>query len=119
MSSAGDYGSAGSLTPEQAQLCTARFLEQLDALREAGTVLPLDELIKDTTYQTATLTVLALRYYGIPARYAEGFVLTQETAARAQAGSAITLTAADAQGLGRGLSGRHRLDAAGSHTGLR
>ena len=37
-----DYGSAGSLTPEQAQLCTARFLEQLDALREAGTVLPLD-----------------------------------------------------------------------------
>lgn len=93
-----DYGSAGSLTPEQAQLCTARFLEQLDALREAGTVLPLDELVKDTTYQTATLTVLALRYYGIPARYAEGFVLTQETAARAQAGSAITLTAADAQG---------------------
>ena len=93
-----EYGSAGSLTPEQAQLCTARFLEQLDALREAGTVLPLDELVKDTTYQTATLTVLALRYYGIPARYAEGFVLTQETAARAQAGSAITLTAADAQG---------------------
>lgn len=93
-----EYGSAGSLTPEQAQLCTARFLEQLDALREAGTALPLDELVKDTTYQTATLTVLALRYYGIPARYAEGFVLTQETAARAQAGSAITLTAADAQG---------------------
>ena len=60
--------------------------------------MPLDELVKDTTYQTATLTVLALRYYGIPARYAEGFVLTQETAARAQAGSAITLTAADAQG---------------------
>ena len=93
-----EYGSADSLTPEQAQLCTARFLEQLDALREAGTPLPLDELVKDTTYQTATLTVLALRYYGIPARYAEGFVLTQETAARAQAGSAITLTAADAQG---------------------
>ena len=93
-----EYGSADSLTPEQAQLCTARFLEQLDALREAGTPLPLDESIKGTTYQTATLTVLALRYYGIPARYAEGFVLTQETAARAQAGSAITLTAADAQG---------------------
>lgn len=93
-----DYGSAASLTPEQAQLCTARFLQQLDALREAGTPLPLDELVKDTTYQTATLTVLALRYYGIPARYAEGFVLTQETAARVQAGSAITLTAADAQG---------------------
>ena len=53
------------------RLCTARFLEQLDALREAGTPLPLDESIKGTTYQTATLTVLALRYYGIPARYAE------------------------------------------------
>ncbi len=36
-----EYGSADSLTPEQAQLCTARFLEQLDALR-AGTPLPLD-----------------------------------------------------------------------------
>ena len=95
-----EYGSAGSLTPEQAQLCTARFLEQLDALREAGTPLPLDELVKDTTYQTATLTVLALRYYGIPARYAEGFVLTQETAARAQAGSAITQPCGGRAGLG-------------------
>ena len=56
-----EYGSADSLTPEQAQLCTARFLEQLDALREAGMPLPLDELVKDTTYQTATLSVLALR----------------------------------------------------------
>lgn len=92
-----EYGAADSLTTEQAQLCAVRFLEQLDALREADTPLPLDELVKNTTYQTATLAVLALRYYGIPARYAEGFVLTQETAARVQAGAAIPLRAADAQ----------------------
>ena len=92
-----EYGASDSLTTEQAQLCAVRFLEQLDALREADTPLPLDELVKNTTYQTATLAVLALRYYGIPARYAEGFVLTQETAARAQAGAAIPLRAADAQ----------------------
>lgn len=92
------YGAADSLTAEQAQVCTLRFLDELDTIRGAGISLPLDELAKDTSYQTATLAVLALRYYGIPARYAEGFVLTQEAAARSRAGSAITLTAADAQG---------------------
>ena len=92
-----EYGAAETLTPEQAQLCTLRFLEQLQTLREGGAALPLDDLARDTTYQTATLTVLALRYYGIPARYAEGFVLTQETAARTAAGQAVTLTDADAQ----------------------
>ena len=92
-----EYGAAKDLTPEQAQLCTLRFLDELETLRDGGTVLPLDKLAKDTTYQTATLTVLALRYYGILARYAEGFVLTQETAARTAAGQPVTLTGADAQ----------------------
>ena len=92
------YGAVDSLTAEQAQVCTLRFLDELDTIRGAEISLPLDELAKDTSYQTATLAVLALRYYGIPARYAEGFVLTQEAVARSRAGSAITLTAADAQG---------------------
>ena len=92
-----EYGAAKDLTPEQAQLCTLRFLDELETLRDGGTVLPLDKLAKDTTYQTATLTVLALRYYGILARYAEGFVLTQETAARTAPGGTVTLTAGNAQ----------------------
>lgn len=77
-----EYGAADELTPGEAQLCALRFLEQIGTLRDSGAALPLDDLVKDTTYQTATLTVLTLRYYGLPARYAEGFVLTQETAAR-------------------------------------
>ena len=92
-----EYGTAEELTPEQAQLCTLRFLDQIGTLRDGGTALPLDDLTKDTSYQTATLTVLALRYYGIPARYAEGFVLTQEAAARTAPGGTATLTGADAQ----------------------
>ena len=92
-----EYGVAEDLTPEQAQLCTLRFLEQIGTLRDSGAALPLDDLVKATTYQTATLTVLALRYYGLPARYAEGFVLTQEAAARASANEPVTLTADDAQ----------------------
>lgn len=92
-----EYGPADSLTAEQAQICVARFLEQLDALRSSGAPLPLDSSAAGTSYQTATLTVLALRYYGIPARYAEGFVLTSEAAARAAADTPISLTAADAQ----------------------
>ena len=91
------YGAADTLTTEQAQICALRFLEQIDTIHDAGISLPLDDLAAGTTYQTATLAVLALRYYGIPARYAEGFVLTQQAAARAHAGSAITLRAADAQ----------------------
>ena len=41
--------------------------------------------------------MLTLRYYGLPARYAEGFVLTQETAARTAPGGTVTLTAGNAQ----------------------
>ena len=92
-----EYGAAEDLTPEQAQLCTLRFLEQIGTLRDSGAALPLDDLVKDTTYQTATLAVLALRYYGLPARYAEGFVLTQKAAARTAPGGTVTLTAGDAQ----------------------
>lgn len=92
-----EYGAADELTPGEAQLCALRFLEQIGTLRDSGAALPLDDLVKDTTYQTATLTVLTLRYYGLPARYAEGFVLTQETAARTAPGGTVTLTAGNAQ----------------------
>ena len=67
---------SGELSKEQAQLCALSFLETCFG---GDTSLPLDSTAKGTTYQYATVAALALRYYGIPARYVEGFtVKTQE-----------------------------------------
>lgn len=67
---------SGALTKEEAQLCALSFLE---TCFDGNPSLPLDSTAKGTTYQYATVAALALRYYGIPARYAEGFtVKTQE-----------------------------------------
>ena len=114
-----DYGSAGSLTPEQAQLCTARFLEQLDALREAG---------------TAAAAGRACKGYNLPDRDPDrsGASLLRHPGAlrrglRPHAGNCRACAGrfrdhpdcGRRAGLGRGLSGRHRLDAAGPHAGLR
>ena len=63
---------SGALTKEEAQLCALSFLETCFG---GDTSLPLDSTAKGTTYQYATVAVLALRYYGIPARYAEGFTV--------------------------------------------
>ena len=69
-------GFSGELSKEQAQICALSFLE---ACFDGSTSLPLDGTARGTTYQYATVAALALRYYGIPARYAEGF--TVKTAA--------------------------------------
>lgn len=37
--------------------------------------LPLADTADGTTYQYATVAALALRYYGIPARYVEGYTV--------------------------------------------
>ena len=67
---------SGELSKEEAQLCALSFLETCFG---GDTSLPLDSTAKGTTYQYATVAALALRYYGIPARYVEGFtVKTQE-----------------------------------------
>ena len=67
---------SGELSKEQAQLCALSFLE---TCFDGNPSLPLDSTAKGTTYQYATVAALALRYYGIPARYVEGFtVKTQE-----------------------------------------
>ena len=66
------YGPVDSLTKEQAQLCALSFLETCFG---GDTSLPLDSRAKGTTYQYATVAALALRYYGIPARYVEGFTV--------------------------------------------
>lgn len=76
------YGGREKLTPQTAQLCVKDFLDQIaaedpDAWQEqlpaAGTV-----------YQDATVAVLTLRYFGIPARYAEGYIISEEMVAAAK-----------------------------------
>ena len=67
-----DLSFSGELSKEQAQLCTLSFLE---TCFDGNPSLPLDDTTKGTTYQYATVAALALRYYGIPARYAEGFTV--------------------------------------------
>lgn len=89
-----EFGDASSLTLEQAQRSTMKFLDTYVTNRDnEDIILPLDETVKGTEYQTATLTVLALRYYGIAARYAEGFVLSQSMASQAKPGQPILLDA--------------------------
>ena len=68
------YGPVDSLTKEQAQAAALVFLEE--CFNGTGDiVLPLADTSDGTTYQYATVAALALRYYGIPARYVEGFIV--------------------------------------------
>ena len=68
------YGPADSLTKEQAQTAALAFLER--CFDGSGDIaLPLTDTVDGTTYQYATVAALALRYYGIPARYVEGYTV--------------------------------------------
>lgn len=68
------YGPADSLTKEQAQTAALAFLER--CFNGSGDIaLPLADTADGTTYQYATVAALALRYYGIPARYVEGYTV--------------------------------------------
>ena len=68
------YGPVDSLTKEQAQAAALVFLEE--CFNGTGDILlPLADTADGTTYQYATVAALALRYYGIPARYVEGFTV--------------------------------------------
>ncbi len=80
------FGSADSLTKEQAQTAALAFLER--CFDGSGDVsLPLSDTANGTTYQYATVAALALRYYGIPARYVEGYTVN------AKAGEETTMDA--------------------------
>ena len=84
-----EYGSADSLTKEQAQSAALAFLER--CFDGSGDVsLPLSDTANGTTYQYATVAALALRYYGIPARYVEGYTVN------AKAGEETTVDAKSA-----------------------
>lgn len=83
------FGSADSLTKEQAQTAALAFLER--CFDGSGDVsLPLQDTANGTTYQYATVAALALRYYGIPARYVEGYTVN------AKAGEETTVDAKSA-----------------------
>ena len=83
-------GSRENLTLPQAQTCTLNFLNR--CFPEEGTPedmeLPL-AAAKGTSFQYATVAVMTLRYFEIPARYAEGYVISQEMAAAAKAGEPL------------------------------
>ncbi len=89
---AAKYGTADNLTLQQAQECALTFLSQ--CFPKTGIPedmeLPLDAA-RGTSYQYATVAALTLRYFGIPTRYAEGYVITQEMAASTQAGASLTV----------------------------
>ena len=89
---AAGYGSRENLTLPQAQTCTLNFLNR--CFPEEGTPenmeLPL-AAAKGTSFQYATVAVMTLRYFGIPARYAEGYVISEEMAAAAKAGEPLTV----------------------------
>lgn len=85
------FGPADSLTKEQAQTAALAFLER--CFDGSGDVsLPLQDTANGTTYQYATVAALALRYYGIPARYVEGYTVNakagEETTVDAKAAGA-------------------------------
>ena len=86
------YGDANNLTQQQAQECALIFLSR--CFPEEGTPedmeLPL-EMAEGTTFQYATVAAMTLRYFGIPARYAEGYVISQEMAEKFDSGETMTV----------------------------
>lgn len=87
---AGGYGSPEGMTPQQARDCVSAYLESCFS---DGTELPLAG-VAGTSYQFATVAALTLRYFGIPARYAEGYVIPEAMAAAAQPGTVMNVTSA-------------------------
>ena len=95
---ASSYGKVESLNYQQAQECALRFLSEV--FPEEGTPeeveLPLD-IARGSSYQYATVAVLTLRYFGIPARYAEGYLITEQMAASAEPFETFTVDSSSAR----------------------
>lgn len=88
------YSTVDDLTLHQAQECALVFLEScFSESRDEDQALPLSNA-QGSSYQYATVAVLTLRYFGIPARYAEGYVISEEMAAGVSAGEPVEVTAA-------------------------
>lgn len=84
------YGGIDKMTTAEKQECIRGFMES--CFPEKGEApklsLPLEQA-KDTAYQKATVAVMTLRYFGIPSRYAEGYVITEDMAKNADNGTTI------------------------------
>ncbi len=98
-----EYGGREGLSKEAAADCLRLFMDNdlEQALKQKAeedspmtVLLSRVGLSQDVKY--ATLVTLALRYYGVPARYAEGYLLSLETAQQFGDGAAIPLGADDA-----------------------
>lgn len=95
---ASSYGSAANLNYQQAQECALRYLSEIfpeDGIPE-DQELPLD-MARGSSYQYATVAVLTLRYFGIPARYAEGYLITEQMAASVGSGETLTVDSSAAR----------------------
>jgi len=84
------FGAHTELTKAQAQASTLDFLTLCFSEKGSDLVLPLQEQ-RGSIYQYTTMTVLALRYYGIAARYAEGYEINAAMAAAAEPGAPIAV----------------------------
>lgn len=86
------YGGVTKLTVEQGQECALRFLGScfLESGIPEELELPLDQA-RGTPYQYATVAVLTMRYFGIPARYAEGYRITEQLVNSGGAGKPMTV----------------------------
>ena len=95
---ASSYGSVESLNDQQAQECALRFLSE--TFPEEGIPeeleLPLD-IARGSSYQYATVAVLTLRYFGIPARYAEGYLITEQMASSVDPMETLTVDSSSAR----------------------
>lgn len=81
-------GAHTNMNLQTAQSCALAFLELCFSEAKSPVDLPLSQAV-GTDYRYATVAVLTLRYFGIPARYAEGYVITEAMAKRAEAGAPI------------------------------
>lgn len=84
------YGEPGAVTGQLAQAAAADFLSACfpEDGKEGKVPLLLPEL-KGSSYQYATVAAMTLRHFGIPARYAEGYVVTKELASTVESGEGI------------------------------
>ena len=89
---AAPYGGVEQLSSAQVQECILAFLQACfpEEGEQSKIPLPLD-MVQGSSYQYATVAVLTLRYFGIPARYAEGYIIPAELAMESD-GSGIEVT---------------------------
>ena len=69
------YGSIVDMTSGEIQECAKAFLDT----------------VEETGFEYATIATLTLRYYGIPARYAEGYIISQAMIDDAEDPTSITV----------------------------